>query len=152
MKILKEDIKGISDFLLEGSLDYKDYNTGDLLVKSIDLCDFKIQNLPLDGNMTLLKLEVKSIITYLDARSLKEIKMNIDFVEDIPFSFNENQSEEMDIDYFGDELNLKHLIFELIMVNVPFNYSEDETSDVLSEDKFYEQSNQPFAKIFEKEE
>ncbi|MFV0289112.1 MAG: hypothetical protein ACK5HR_06670 [Mycoplasmatales bacterium] len=152
MKILKEDIQGISNFKLDGILDLTNINTQDALVKSIDTCKYNIQSLVVEENMILLRLEVISIITYLDARTLKEIKMNIDFKEEIPFSFDKDHSNEMDIDYFEEELDLKQLIFELIMINIPFNYSEENSENVLKEEEFYKQNNQPFAKIFEEKE
>ena len=152
MKILKEDVFGISDFLLEGELDFSDKVIDDALVKSINQCVYTVENLPFDKTETMLRLIVRSEITYLDAKTLEEIILNVDFDEDIPFSFEKEQAEELDIDFFAEELNLELLIYELIMVNIPFNYSENINDKVLSEEVFYDEGNQPFAKIFKKEE
>lgn len=152
MKILKEDVMGISDFYLEGNLDYTDKQIDDALIKNIDKCNYKVSSLVLADDEILLRTEVDSIINYLDAKTLEEIKLNISFEEDIPFSFNEEKSEELDIDFFNEELDLKELIFELILVNIPFNYSINKNDNVLPEEAFYEEVNQPFAKIFNEKE
>ncbi len=150
MKILKEDILGVSDFLLEGEFDFSDREIDDALVKGIENCNYRITNIPLDENETLLKVSINSKVNYLDARTLNELILDINFEEDIPFSFNQNQAEELDIDFFDEEIDIKELIFELIIVNIPFNYSEEKNPNVLSEEEFYINENKPFANLLKK--
>ncbi len=150
MKILKEDILGVSDFLLEGDFDFSSREIDDALVKSIIKCNYKIINLPLDKDETLLKVSISSEVKYLDARTLNELTLDINFEEDIPFSFNQEQAEELDIDFFDEEIDIEELIFELIIVNIPFNYSEEKNSKILSEEEFYTNENKPFANLLKK--
>ncbi len=150
MKILKEDILGVSDFLLEGKFDFSNREIDDALVKSIENSSYKITNIPLDENETLLKVSINSKVKYLDARTLNELILGINFEENIPFSFNQDQAEELDIDFFDEEIDIKELIFELIIVNIPFNYSEEKNPNVLSEEDFYINENKPFANLLKK--
>ncbi len=150
MKILKEDILGVSDFLLEGEFDFSDREIDDALVKSIKNCNYKITNIPLDKDETLLKVSINSKVNYLDARTLSELILDINFEEDIPFSFNQEQAEELDIDFFEEEIDIKELVFELIIVNIPFNYSKEKNPNVLSEEEFYINENKPFANLLKK--
>lgn len=147
MKILKEDIFGVSDFLLEGKVNFSNRSVDDALIKSVDDCTYKISSILLDNEEILLQLEVKSKVKYLDARTLKELTLDINFKEDIPFSFKKEEAEEMDIDFFDEELDIENLLFELIIVNIPFNYSEEKNPNVLSEEEFYENTNKPFANL-----
>lgn len=149
VKIFKEDIEGIEDYYLEDSLFFDDYKIEDALTEKILDCNFTLKSYPID-NGVLLDLDITAQVAYLDARTLNNIKLDININESIPFSFSKTQSEELDIDYFDDELNLNDLVFELILVNIPLNYSEEKNSNVLTEDSFNENPNQPFKQIFKK--
>jgi hypothetical protein len=57
---------------------------------------------------------------------------------------------ELDIDTIEDELNLSDLVWELILVSVPFNYSVAEklvTDEIIDLDN---NEQQPFANLFKK--
>ncbi len=152
MKILKEDILDVPNFSLKGEIDLKDMPTNDALIKSVDKCFYNVKAYVIDKDQVMLNLEVESKVNYLDAKTLNELILDVDFKEDIPFSFNEEQAEQLDIDFFDEEIDLKQLIFDLIMINISFNYSEQSNDRVLSEEDFYKDENQPFAKIFEEKE
>lgn len=149
MIIYKEDIEGSYDLSIEDELDFSRVKIEDKLVDKVNSCDFELKVNLLNEEDFIFNLHIITNIDYLDAKTLQSLTLHLDFNEEVPFSFNKDTANELDIDFFDEELNLKELIFELILINIPLNYSENTNVMVISEEEFLnDNQNTPFAQIF----
>lgn len=152
MKILKEDIKSVHDFQLSGEIDFSAYPIDDVLIKKIISFKYELISYVIDVDEISINLKATSEILYLDAKTLDELILKLNFQEDIPFSFNKKIADELDIDYFEEELDLELLLFDLLLINIPPNYSENKNDNVFPENHFYESNSNPFKKILKNKE
>lgn len=149
MKIVKDELFGEEQLNLNFELDLSKTEVNDTLVKSILSCNVDLKTYIIENDEVEVSLNVKSEILYLDARTLEELTINVDFSESIPFTSNLEKSKELDIDLILEELDLKQLIEELLIIYIPFNYSESKPINVKTQEEF-ENSNKPFADLLKK--
>lgn len=148
MKILREELFDEDVYNLSTRLDYSNEVINDALVKGIANANVEIQGYKVEDDEVVLAINVDSEINYLDSRTLKPLVIPVSFTENVEFTMNQDKAEELDIDYIDKELDLYELVYELIVVNIPFNYTESERNTP-DEEEFYE-SNRPFANLFKK--
>ncbi len=152
MIIYKEDIEGTYNFSVESEFDFSKAKIEDALIEQIDSCNFRLNVNSINEDEFIFNLKINAMINYLDAKTLDPLKLDLDIDESVPFSFNKDTANELDIDFFDEEIDLKELVLELILVNIPFNYSENTNSNIISEAEFKEENNKPFAQIFNNNE
>ncbi len=105
------------------NLDLSDFQINDVLIKKIKQVRGNLK-VTLSGDDTvLLSFVLNYDVDYLDARTLEKLDLNFDLDDDIMLTSDVKKAEELDIDYVDDEIDIKQLIGELILVNIPFNYS-----------------------------
>ena len=76
---------------------------------------------------------------------------NVDFKfeDEVLFTDDLQKAQELDIDFTEDEINLEELIWELILVNIPYNYSESEKVSTSTQETISNEQ-APFANLFKK--
>lgn len=149
MKFLKEELLSEDGFSKQFNFDFSERKIEDALIQNISKTDVEFNVMLIGDDEILLKINFSTIINYLDARTLDPIKLNIKNEEEIPFSFNKKKSEELEIDFIEEELDADDLVFELILAQIPYNYSENNSDLILSEEHFYEEG-KPFENLFKK--
>ena len=149
MIIKLETIKD-NGFIQENvDLNLKDYEVFDALLKKINSVKGTIKITYLGSNQYLVDLVIQYNVDYLDARNLKPLNLTFDLNDSFMFSDSINLAKELDIDYIENEIDVDHLLKELIIVSVPFNYSEEEKIvKTIEEENEYK----PFLNIKTKEE
>lgn len=144
----RDDLFENEKFSRKGQIDFSGRDLPDALAKKIILCEYDLHSFKIEEDEINLHLNVFASLDYFDARTLDLLTLEVSFEEDIPFSSNFEKSTELDIDYFEDNLDLEELIFELILINVPLNYSEN-SNDLIKKEKDLDNTN-PFKEIFNK--
>lgn len=151
MKIKVEDLFEEEGLDLKLDLDLSDFIVDDVLVEAIELCKVKVKSYQIESDEIELILDVESKVSYLDARTLEKLTIDVDFSESIPFTSNQSKALKLDIDCITEELDLKQLVQELLIVYIPFNYSESEPLNLKTDEEFNdENSNKPFADLLKK--
>ncbi|MGL4588896.1 MAG: hypothetical protein ACRCUP_01485 [Mycoplasmatales bacterium] len=143
---LKELIKK-HQIEIESTQNYESREVSDALVKSINTIDYYVKALAIEFDEYSLEIEFQVNANYLDARTLKELNVNFNFEENIIFTSSEKKSEEFEIELIQEEeLDLDELLFELAVVNMPFNYSEADSNLFVKEEEL-EQTSMPFKNL-----
>ena len=60
------------------------------------------------------------------AKILEKLNVDFKFEDEVLFTDDLQKAQELDIDFTEDEINLEELIWELVLVSIPYNYSESE--------------------------
>ncbi len=150
MEINIEQLKKEGSQFFEEIIAYKDRETNDVLIESVDKVEAKGNALLIDENEFHISIQYIAYVKYLDARNLNPLKLKFEFSDDIIFTSDSRKAENFELEYFeGDTIFLDDILFDLTCVRIPLNYSEDDSGQIIKESEL-EIENKPFADIFNK--
>jgi uncharacterized metal-binding protein YceD (DUF177 family) len=134
---------------LKEDIDFSSREVDDALLKKVNRASVTVNVTLIENNEALINIDCVSNVEYLDARTLEQLNVNFMFQEEVLFTDDLQKAQELDIDFTEGEINLEDLIWELVLVSIPYNYSESEKIVTHTEEK---KSNEqaPFANLFKK--
>lgn len=127
-------------------LDLTDISIKDAIIKQLNYVQGSLDIVLVDNDSIDLIFDVTYNIDYLDARTLEPLVVDFKLQDDIMLTDNQVKAEDLDIDYINEEIDVKTLVSELILVNIPFNYSQAPANYAV--DSQDDNTYQPFAGIF----
>lgn len=148
MLINFEELQKEKHISAQETLDFSDRKVDDALLQKVNSADVTVAAYIIEPKDVHITLDVKYNVNYLDARTLDPLNVNFEFNEESLFTTDLQRAQELDIDHFTDEIDIDELIWELILVSIPFNYSENSSSMTITEEEATE--NRPFANLFNK--
>lgn len=128
------------------NLDLTDISINDAIIKQLNRVQGSLDIVLVDNDSIDLIFDVTYNVDYLDARTLEPLVVDFKLQDDIMLTDNQVKAEELDIDYINEEIDVKTLVSELILVNIPFNYSQAPANYAV--DSQDDNTYQPFAGIF----
>lgn len=145
------ELKDLENLHFELDLDLSDVQIDDALIKQLNTAKGTLDIVLVEDNCADLIFNVTYNVDYLDARTLEPLVVDFNLEDDIMLTNNQNKAIELDIDFVEeDEIDIIQLLSELILVNIPFNYSQAPQGNVDAGDD--ENTYHPFAGVFNKEE
>lgn len=130
------------------TINFKNRDTEDALLKQVNDVNVTYNAYIIEPKDVHVSMNVDLNVDYLDAKTLDPLKVDFSFDEEVLFTTDLQRAEELECDYFEEEIDLTELIWQLILVSVPYNYSENRSTDTISEEQANEQM--PFANLFNK--
>lgn len=127
-------------------LDLTDISINDAIIKQLNYVQGNLDIVLVDNDSIDLIFDVTYNVDYLDARTLEPLVVDFKLQDDIMLTDNQVKAEDLDIDYIHEEIDVKTLVSELILVNIPFNYSQAPANYAV--DSQDDNTYQPFAGIF----
>lgn len=127
-------------------LDLTDISIKDAIIKQLNYVQGSLDIVLVDNDSIDLIFDVTYNVDYLDARTLEPLVVDFKLQDDIMLTDNQVKAEDLDIDYINEEIDVKTLVSELILVNIPFNYSQAPANYAV--DSQDDNTYQPFAGIF----
>lgn len=127
-------------------LDLTDISINDAIIKKLNYVQGSLDIVLVDNDSIDLIFDVTYNVDYLDARTLEPLVVDFKLQDDIMLTDNQVKAEDLDIDYINEEIDVKTLVSELILVNIPFNYSQAPANYAV--DSQDDNTYQPFAGIF----
>lgn len=127
-------------------LDLTDIGINDAIIKQLNYVQGSLDIVLVDNDSIDLIFDVIYNVDYLDARTLEPLVVDFKLQDDIMLTDNQVKAEDLDIDYINEEIDVKTLVSELILVNIPFNYSQAPANYAV--DSQDDNTYQPFAGIF----
>ncbi len=127
-------------------LDLTDISINDAIIKQLNHVQGSLDIVLVDNDSIDLIFDVTYNVDYLDARTLEPLVVDFKLQDDIMLTDNQVKAEDLDIDYINEEIDVKTLVSELILVNIPFNYSQAPANYAV--DSQNDNTYQPFAGIF----
>lgn len=127
-------------------LDLTDISINDAIIKQLNYVQGSLDVVLVDKDSIDLIFDVTYNVDYLDARTLEPLVVDFKLQDDIMLTDNQVKAEDLDIDYINEEIDVKTLVSELILVNIPFNYSQAPANYAV--DSQDDNTYQPFAGIF----
>lgn len=127
-------------------LDLTDISINDAIIKQLNYVQGSLDIVLVDNDSIDLIFDVTYNVDYLDARTLEPLVVDFKLQDDIMLTDNQVKAEDLDIDYIHEEIDVKTLVSELILVNIPFNYSQAPANYAV--DSQDDNTYQPFAGIF----
>lgn len=127
-------------------LDLTDISINDAIIKQLNRVQGSLDIVLVDNDSIDLIFDVTYNVDYLDARTLEPLVVDFTLQDDIMLTDNQVKAEDLDIDYINEEIDVKTLVSELILVNIPFNYSQAPANYAV--DRQDDNKYQPFAGIF----
>lgn len=127
-------------------LDLIDISINDAIIKQLNYVQGSLDIVLVDNDSIDLIFDVTYNVDYLDARTLEPLVVDFKLQDDIMLTDNQVKAEDLDIDYINEEIDVKTLVSELILVNIPFNYSQAPANYAV--DSQDDNTYQPFAGIF----
>lgn len=127
-------------------LDLIDISINDAIIKQLNYVQGSLDVVLVDNDSIDLIFDVTYNVDYLDARTLEPLVVDFKLQDDIMLTDNQVKAEDLDIDYINEEIDVKTLVSELILVNIPFNYSQAPANYAV--DSQDDNTYQPFAGIF----
>ena len=134
---------------LKEDIDFSSREVDDALLKKVNRASVTVNVTLIENNEALINIDCVSNVEYLDARTLEQLNVNFMFQEEVLFTDDLQKAQELDIDFTEEEINLEELIWELILVNIPYNYSESKKSST-STQEINSNEQAPFANLFKK--
>lgn len=131
-------------------LDLTDISINDAIIKQLNYVQGSLDIVLVDNDSIDLIFDVTYNVDYLDARTLEPLVVDFKLQDDIMLTDNQVKAEDLDIDYINEEIDVKTLVSELILVNIPFNYSQAPANYAV--DSQDDNTYQPFAGIFSNKE
>lgn len=148
MLINFEELENSKHISVNTTTNFSDRDTRDALLKQVNDVNVEYNAYIIEPKDVHVSLDVKFNVDYLDAKTLDPLKVDFNFKEEVLFTTDLQRAEELEIDHFVENIDLTELIWELILVTVPYNYSENESKNTITEEAATEQ--QPFANLFNK--
>ena len=134
---------------LNEEINFSSREVDDALLKKVNFANVSVTVTLIENNEAMINIDCTSNVDYLDARTLEKLNVDFKFEDEVLFTDDLQKAQELDIDFTEDEIKLEELIWELILVNIPYNYSESEkNSTSTQETNSNEQA--PFANLFKK--
>ena len=127
-------------------LDLTDISINDAIIKQLNRVQGSLDIVLVDNDSIDLIFDVTYNVDYLDARTLEPLVVDFKLQDDIMLTDNQVKAEDLDIDFVNEEIDIKTLVSELILVNIPFNYSQAPANYAV--DSQDDNTYQPFAGIF----
>lgn len=127
-------------------LDLTNISINDAIIKQLNYVQGSLDIVLVDNDSIDLIFDVTYNVDYLDARTLEPLVVDFKLQDDIMLTDNQVKAEDLDIDYINEEIDVKTLVSELILVNIPFNYSQAPANYAV--DSLDDNTYQPFAGIF----
>lgn len=127
-------------------LDLTDISINDAIIKQLNRAQGSLDIVLVDNDSIDLIFDVTYNVDYLDARTLEPLVVDFTLQDDIMLTDNQVKAEDLDIDYINEEIDVKTLVSELMLVNIPFNYSQAPANYAV--DSKDDNTYQPFAGIF----
>lgn len=145
-----ESVKNEINFERNFNFDFSKRETNEVLLKKVTEVSGTI-NAYVVGNYEINVVVSGSYkAVYLDARTLSPLNVEFQIDDNLMFTNQLNIAEDLDIDFIEDEIEVSELIWELIIMSCPFNYSEEKNDQILPEKQMDE--NFPFADLFKEKE
>ncbi|MGL5021525.1 MAG: YceD family protein [Mycoplasmatales bacterium] len=145
-----EELKSKLYISNKGEFNFQDKNVSDALLKRVNNVAVFYNATLVDKDEVHLNIDVKYNVEYLDARTLEPLNVDFNFQEEVLFTNDLQKANELDIDYIDEEISLEQLVWELILVSVPFNYSQSKPSTPIETMNVKDDEHQPFADLFKK--
>ncbi len=130
------------------TLNFSDRDTEDALLKQVNDAHISFNAYIIEPKDVHVSFSVDFNVDYLDAKTLDPLKVDFNFDEEVLFTTDLQRAEEMEFEFFEEEIDLTELIWALILVTVPYNYSENKSEHTISEVEANQQT--PFANLFNK--
>ena len=127
-------------------LDLTDISIDDAIIKQLNYVQGSLDVVLVDNDSIDLIFDVTYNVNYLDARTLEPLVVDFKLQDDIMLTDNQVKAEDLDIDYINEEIDVKTLVSELILVNIPFNYSQAPANYAV--DSQDDNTYKPFSGIF----
>ncbi len=135
---------------LNEKVDYSTRECEDALLQRVNFANINVDAYLVDQSEVHISIDVEYDFNYLDAVNLDELHLSFSFEEKVLFTNDQKKAEELDIDYFTDEIDIDELVWNLILVDVPFNYSEARGNSDILKDTSLEDTYNPFSDLFKK--
>lgn len=148
MLINFEKIQKDKHMSAEATLNFSDRDTEDALLKQVNDAQVSFDAYIIEPKDVHVSLSVDFNVDYLDAKTLDPLKVDFSIDEEVLFTTDLQRAEEMEFEFFEEEIDLTELVWALILVTVPYNYSENESTYTISEEEANQQT--PFANLFNK--
>lgn len=148
MKIKFEQLKEILKISHQEKFDFSANKINDALLKKINWAEVNLMAFLVDETDISINIKINYNIDYLDARNLEPLVLNFKIDDQILLTTDLQKAKELDLDHFTDEIDVEQLIWELIIINVPFNYSKAQPLTASHDDS--DVINFPFANAFKK--
>ncbi len=148
MLINFEELEKNKHISAEKTINFSDRETKDALLKQVNDVNVRYSAYIIEPKDVHVSLDVDFAVDYLDAKTLEPLKVNFNFNEEVLFTTDLQRANELEIEHFIEEIDLTELIWELILVTVPYNYSENNSKNTITEQEAQEQT--PFANLFNK--
>ncbi len=148
MLINFEELEKRKHLSAEVQVDYSNRQTNDALLKRVNNAMVSYNAYIIEPKDVHISLNVDFNVDYLDAKTLDPLNVDFNFTEEVLFTTDLQRADELEIEHFVDEIELTELVWELILVTVPYNYSENEAKNTITEEEASEQ--RPFANLFNK--
>ena len=147
MKITIDQLKDVGGLHEVINLNYASMELNEVLLKKVNSAEVEVSAYLVGTEEIHLKLDVEYNVQYLDSVDLKELNLTFNFEEQVIFSKNQQSAVEFDYEDYIKEIDVIDLVWNLIIVDVPLNYTEHKF-DVL--EVLEEPTNTPFADLFKK--
>ncbi len=148
MLINFEELEKSKHLSAKVTTNFSDRDTRDALLKQVNDVQVEYSAYIIEPKDVHVSFTVDFNVDYLDAKTLEPLKVDFNFKEEVLFTTDLQRAEELEIEHFVEEINLTELIWELILVTVPYNYSENNSERTITEQEASEQT--PFANLFNK--
>lgn len=145
-----ENVKEENNFERNFEFDYSNNETNEVLLKKVSKVKGNLSAFLIANDEINVTVSGTYNAVYLDARTLTPLDVEFQFDENLMFTNQLNKAEELDIDYLQDEIEIKDLVWELILMSCPFNYSEEKNDQILTEEQMDQTF--PFADLFKEKE
>ncbi len=147
MKIDFEELKLKKNISFCEKIDFSKREITDALLKQINISKINCNVTLIDNDEALVKVDCNFNAKCLDARNLELLNVNFNFQEEVFFTNNLQKAQELDIDFTKDSIELEELIWELMLVSIPYNYSKEAKSTTFIEEELNSEQ-KPFANLF----
>ncbi len=135
---------------LSERVDYSMMSCEDALLEKVNFADINVDAYLVDNTEIHMTINVTYDFNYLDAVNLDELHLSFSFEEKVLFTNDQKKAQEYDIDHFVDEIDIDELVWNLILVDIPFNYSEARGSVKSESELESNDTYNPFSEIFKK--
>lgn len=145
-----EGVKKELNYNKKFEFDFSDRETNEILLKKVTKAKGTISAYLVGDDEINVIVNGDYQAVYLDARTLTPLDVKFHVEDDLMFTNQLNKAEELDIDFIQDEIEVKDLVWELILMSCPFNYSEEKNNQILPEEQMDQTF--PFADLFKEKE
>ncbi len=128
-------------------LDFSQREINDALLKKINSSNINCSITLIDNDEAMVNIECNFNAHCLDARNLEYLDVDFNFQEEVLFTTNLQKAQELDIDFTEESIELEELVWQLMLVSVPYNYSKESKNTSFSNENS-KPEHTPFANLF----